>query len=245
MGFKCNCNNTKDCKSFYNNNCDMDKIFLDGSNISTLNWKEIALTELVKTSNERECIEKINNINVDIEIKSARLIETPYATKSYTVALLDFLGNIVYDSNTGDVESCPCCKTFSIINSISNSELTGRKIVIDGILRQKIIYTANVPEQSTHSFCMEHPFGAYIVPYAKFSNTSGYTTDIIVIDPDNPKSTISIDGYLYSHNENIVIDLCENFIIYPCIEDIYAKLLDCNTIFKSINIFFYSKPLGC
>ncbi|WP_339060594.1 DUF3794 domain-containing protein [Tepidibacillus marianensis] len=38
----------------------------------------------------------------------------------------------------------------------------GVKVVVEGILRQKVIYTADVPEQSVHAAHFEHPFCTFI-----------------------------------------------------------------------------------
>lgn len=43
------------------------------------------------------------------------------------------------------------------------TRLTGRKLVIEGILRQKIVYTADVPSQSLHSVHFDIPFSAFVV----------------------------------------------------------------------------------
>jgi hypothetical protein len=51
-------------------------------------------------------------------------------------------------------------------NGTPNAEgtlLTGRKLIIEGVLNQKIVYTADVPEQSVHSAHFQVPFSAYIV----------------------------------------------------------------------------------
>ncbi|GBF10024.1 DUF3794 domain-containing protein [Tepidibacillus infernus] len=39
---------------------------------------------------------------------------------------------------------------------------TGVKVIVEGILRQKVVYTAGVPEQSVHSSHYEHPFCTFI-----------------------------------------------------------------------------------
>lgn len=41
--------------------------------------------------------------------------------------------------------------------------LTGRKLIIEGLLKQKIVYTADLPQQSLHSFHFDVPFSAFIV----------------------------------------------------------------------------------
>lgn len=51
-------------------------------------------------------------------------------------------------------------------NGTKNAEgtlLTGKKLIVEGVLNQKIVYTADVPEQSVHSAHFKVPFSAYIV----------------------------------------------------------------------------------
>lgn len=66
----------------------------------------------------------------------------------------------------------------------TNSEgtrLTGQKLVIEGLLNQKIIYTANEPTQSVHSadFCI--PFSAFIV-VEPLTTTQDYCVDTCIED---------------------------------------------------------------
>lgn len=43
------------------------------------------------------------------------------------------------------------------------TKLTGRKLILEGVLRQKILYTADVPEQSVHAAHFDVPFSVFIV----------------------------------------------------------------------------------
>lgn len=43
------------------------------------------------------------------------------------------------------------------------TRLTGKKLIIEGVLRQKVVYTAEVAEQSLHSAHFDVPFSAFIV----------------------------------------------------------------------------------
>lgn len=43
------------------------------------------------------------------------------------------------------------------------TKLTGYKLVVEGILEQKVVYTADVPQQSVHSVHFEVPFSVFIV----------------------------------------------------------------------------------
>ena len=56
----------------------------------------------------------------------------------------------------------PMGEGASIINQ-EDTILTGKKLIIEGVLRQKVIYTADVPEQSVHSAHFDVPFSAFIV----------------------------------------------------------------------------------
>ncbi|MCT4605597.1 MAG: DUF3794 domain-containing protein [Marinisporobacter sp.] len=48
-------------------------------------------------------------------------------------------------------------------DNAEGTQLTGRKLIIEGILKQKVVYTANVPQQTVHSAHFDVPFSAFIV----------------------------------------------------------------------------------
>ncbi|MBB6176491.1 hypothetical protein HNQ82_001305 [Anoxybacillus tengchongensis] len=101
----------------------------------------------------------------------------------------------------------------------------GVKVVIDGVLRQKVIYTADVPEQSVHSAHFEHPFCAFIN-----------------IPLDVPQG-LTVQQYLSS------LGLSLNDIldgpVQVLIEDVEIQMLDPRTISKCVVLFAYTtiKPL--
>lgn len=47
--------------------------------------------------------------------------------------------------------------------NLEGIRLTGKKLIIEGVLRQKVVYTADVAEQSLHSAHFDVPFSAFIV----------------------------------------------------------------------------------
>lgn len=47
--------------------------------------------------------------------------------------------------------------------NVEGTKLTGKKLVVEGILKQKIVYTANVRKQTVHSAHFNVPFSAFIV----------------------------------------------------------------------------------
>lgn len=134
---------------------------------------------------------------------------------------------------------------LEIIPNEEGSCLSGRKIVIEGELIQKMVYTALVDSQSVHSFCNKIPFNVYIIPYAKFEGLT-YTEDIeVIIDPAVPCGTKLVDGYPYDPNKEIKVDLCEEFSVNSCIEDIFAYAVDKRNIFKNITVFLLARPMAC
>ena len=60
--------------------------------------------------------------------------------------------------------------------------LTGRKLVVEGILRQKIVYTACLPDQPVHSAHFEIPFSAFIILKSTVSLDDNFCVDICVED---------------------------------------------------------------
>lgn len=106
-------------------------------------WTEFFLPEIVDIPVQKPDIEGVVEIQSCVEIISQRVVKTP-VVNGYT----DING--VYRAG----------------ESIPNSEctnLTGRKLVIEGLLKQKVIYTALVSEQSLHSANFIVPFSTFII----------------------------------------------------------------------------------
>ncbi|WP_273123217.1 DUF3794 domain-containing protein [Bacillus weihaiensis] len=97
---------------------------------------------------------------------------------------------------------------------------TGVKVVIDGFLRQKVIYTADVPEQSVHSAHFEHPFCAFI--------------NIPLVIPTGE----TVESFLASLGLSINDILAGPVNIL--IEDVEISLLDPRTVSKCVIIFAYT-----
>lgn len=49
------------------------------------------------------------------------------------------------------------------VENLEGTMLTGFKLIVEGILKQNIVYTADVPEQSVHSAHFDIPFSAFII----------------------------------------------------------------------------------
>ncbi|CEH36162.1 SPOCS domain-containing protein [Romboutsia lituseburensis] len=136
--------------------------------------------------------------------------------------------------------NCDQSSAFEIIPNAEGTCLSGRKLIIEGILKQKVVYTAEVDIQSVHSAHYEVPFIAFIIPYAKFEGLE-YEEGIQVYDPETGGPKL-INGYIYSEVNGINVDLCEEFNVEKCIEDIYVYPLDLRRIFKNVTIFLKAKP---
>lgn len=132
---------------------------------------------------------------------------------------------------------------FTLIPNEEGTCLSGRKLIVQGVLKQKVVYTALVDTQSVHSMHNEIPFTAYIIPYAKFQGLEYQENITVIADPNgDPCDTITINGYAYDPENPPVVDLCEEFCVNGYIEDIFAYAMDCRTIFKNVTLFLLAKP---
>lgn len=132
---------------------------------------------------------------------------------------------------------------FTIIPNEEGTCLSGRKLIVEGTLKQKVVYTGLVASQSVHSVHNEIPFTAYIIPYAKFEGLEYEENITVIADPNgDPCDTITINGFAFDPANPPVVDLCEEFCVKGYVEDIFAYAIDCRTIFKNITLFLLAKP---
>ena len=141
--------------------------------------------------------------------------------------LVTSLGQILTSIATFLNTLCPNC--IKLIPNAEGTLLTGRKLIIEGVLNQKVVYTALLPTQPVHSAHYSVPFSAFMIAYAKFE---GMTYDI-----EN-------DCFSYTPGQPITVDLNEEFNVIPYIEDIFAYALDQRTIFKNVTLFLKAQPRG-
>ena len=98
-------------------------------------------------------------------------------------------------------------------DNLEGKVLTGRKLIVEGDLCQKIVYTADEPQQSVHSAEFSVPFSAYIVV---------------------PKE--------YTFNSVVFDSLDINYEVNSCVEDLSVELLDPRTILKRVTFLLYAIP---
>ncbi len=144
----------------------------------------------------------------------------------------------------------------SYILSLRNAEgtcLTGRQLLVEGILNEKILYTSDSNNQSICSISATIPIYMYVMVYPKFtgldSNNFVQNFPIDIINNDGDVETIDITGLGFSCTDtefdryNITVNTCEDFHIKICVEDVVAFALDRNSIFNSISLFISAKPI--
>jgi hypothetical protein len=135
------------------------------NDLNSNEWVQFYIPEIVDIPTQKPDMEGIVSVSSCIEIMSQKVIKTPQVT-GYTTA-------------TG---------TFIPGEDISNAEctnLTGRKLIIEGLIKQKIVYTALEPSQSLHSasFCI--PFSVFIIiakdtPLNQCFKLNSYIEDVFV-----------------------------------------------------------------
>ena len=133
--------------------------------VPTNMWTEFFLPEVVDIPDVKPNMEGIIEVRSCIEILSQRVVKTPIVRG--------------YEGPNG---------TQILGNTIGNNEctnLTGRKLVIEGLLTQKVIYTAEVAEQSVHSAHFSIPFSTFIIiepntPLSQRFKVTPYIEDIYV-----------------------------------------------------------------
>lgn len=113
--------------------CDIDN-FEYFENENDKNWTQFSIPEILQIPCEKPKIESIDKVYIDIKIISKRVIKVPEAS----------------DAN-------------GLITNEEGTFLTGRKLIIEGILCQKIVYTGEVTTQSVHSAHFNIPFSAFIM----------------------------------------------------------------------------------
>lgn len=191
----------------------------------------------------------IDTLNVLADVTATIPIVGPLvaAAVESILNLISVVINTIFDILTALTDSILLIGNTSVLSLIPNAEgtcLSGRKLVIEGELKQKVVYTALVSSQSVHSIYKTIPFNAYIIVYPDFNGLTYVQDAVVIADPANPCETITVNGFSYNPNEIISVNLCEEFNTSVCIEDIFAYAIDERDIFKNVTLFLSAKPAG-
>lgn len=106
-------------------------------------WLQFSFPEIVDIPTQKPDIEGIISLHSSIKIISQRVIKTPQVSGYTTPSGIIFSGQDIANAE--------------------GTNLTGRKLIIEAIIIQKVIYTADEPNQSVHSAHFTRPFSAFIV----------------------------------------------------------------------------------
>ena len=118
-------------------------------------WTQIFVPEVLCVPEQKPDIEQLISITSMVDIISQRVVKTPVL------------------------------KLLEVDTPIENREginTTGRKLVVEGILRQKVIYTADVASQSVHSAEFDVPFSAFIILPVDTKLTTKYAVEACIED---------------------------------------------------------------
>jgi hypothetical protein len=125
-------------------------------------WVQFFVPEIVDIPVQKPDIEGIVEVSSCIEIISQRVVRTPTV-----IGFTDASG--VFIPGT-EIDNAEC------------TNLTGRKLIIEGILKQKVVYTALVPDQALHSASFIAPFSAFIIVEADTPLTRIYRISALIED---------------------------------------------------------------
>lgn len=131
-----------------------------------------------------------------------------------------------------------------LIRNAEGTYLTGRKLIVNGNLNQKIVYTASVDVQSVHSAHFSVPFSAFIIPYADFEGLV-YEENVLVVTDFSTCATTTVSGFPFTPGTELIPNLDEIFAVNVYVEDIFVYPTDPRTIFKNITLFLQAKVAVC
>lgn len=156
-------------------------------------WKQMHISESLQIPEQKPDIEQINSVDVSVSILRAQVIKTPRS----------------YD----DTAAVPVAQP-----NLEGRLLSGRKLIVEGQLCQKVVYTALELSQPLHSAHFYVPFSSFIVvpDTIVFQNQDGTTTTQDSLD-------VSFD-------------------VNACVEDIAACALDKRSILKQVTLLLYAVP---
>lgn len=106
-------------------------------------WVQFYVPKILDIPTQKPDVEGIVSVNSCVEIISQRVVNTPVVT-----------GYTRMDGVFVPGEDIP---------NAEGTYLTGKKLIIEGIVRQKIIYTALAADQPLHSASFVIPFSTFII----------------------------------------------------------------------------------
>lgn len=156
-------------------------------------WKQMHISESLQLPARKPDVEQINTVDVSVSILRAEVIKTPRS----------------YD----DTGAAPVAQP-----NLEGRLLSGRKLIIEGQLCQKVVYTALESSQPLHSAHFYVPFSSFIVVPEEIAFTG-------------------------SNGETVTEDSFDvRFDVNACVEDVTARVLDSRSILKQVTLMLYAVP---
>lgn len=137
-------------------------------------WVQLFVPKILDIPSQKPSMEGIVTVNTCAQIISQRVIKTPTVT-GYT----NSAGVAVPGTEIGNGEC-----TF----------LTGRKLIVEGIITQKVVYTSLTENQALHS-------ANFMIPFSTF----------IIVEADTPLST---EFRLYPYIEDVFVYMLSERTIF-------------------------------
>lgn len=150
-------------------------------------WIQMNIPETLTIPEQKPDVEQINSVNVSVNIIRAEVVKVPVS---------------------------PVDANGEFIPNLEGKVSTGRKLIIEGQLCQKVVYTANELDQPVHSAHFYVPFSSYIIVPNEIEFNNGTTIDSLDVD----------------------------FQVNACIEDVAINMLDLRTILKQVTLLLYAVP---
>lgn len=113
--------------------CDSTQVSIGLNKCDLGQWTQLSIPEVFQLPCTKPDVATVDKVFVDVEIKSMKVVKTP----------------------AGECNS-------PVVNR-EGLRLTGRKLVIEGVLKQKVVYTAALCDQPVHFAHFEVSFSAFIV----------------------------------------------------------------------------------
>lgn len=135
--------------------CPREKLenFLDDGQIRR--WTELVVPEVLCIPAFKPDIEQMISISSVVELICQRVINTPFKTNNP--------------------------RLVPPIFNLEGTAITGKKLVIEGVLRQKIVYSAT-QTQTVHAVHFDTPFSAFIVLDPQDTLTKKFKVDVCIED---------------------------------------------------------------
>lgn len=156
-------------------------------------WRQMHISESMQIPAQKPDVEQINSVDVSVSILRAKVIKTPRS----------------YD----DTGAAPAAQP-----NLEGRLLSGRKLIIEGQLCQKVVYTALEASQPLHSAHFYVPFSSFIV----------VPEEITFIGPNG--EAVTEDSF----------DV--RFDVNACVEDVAASAPDPRRILKQVTLMLYAVP---